>query len=294
MPVRTAIVPAAGLGTRFLPASKVVPKELVTVVDRPVIQYAIEELVRAGVTRVCLVISQDKESVVDHFRPHPRLESALAAKDRSDLLQEITRLDDLAEIIPVIQKRPLGLGHAVWVAREHVGSEPFMVALPDELLDPADNLLAEMAEALLETGNSVVAVDQVPHETIGAYGCIDPGSEPDSDTMPVRAMVEKPDPAQAPSDLAVIGRYVLAPEVMDILGRVDPGSGGEIQLTDALAVLAGEGRLLARRYRGRRWDAGTRQGYLQAGAALAVDHPELGPAFKAYLQDLLKGASIDA
>lgn len=285
MPVHTAIIPAAGMGTRFLPASKVVPKELVTVVDRPVIQYAVEELVRAGITNICIVSSEGKEAVSNHFSTNSKLEAALRDKAKHDLLDELHRLNNLADIFTVLQDEPLGLGHAVWVARNFVEGDPFIVLLPDELLDPAGNFIGEMIHTYDETGHSVIAVDEVPHETIGSYGSIDPGS-PTGDTMPVKALVEKPDPALAPSDLAIIGRYVLDPKVMEILTHVKPGSGGEIQLTDALAVLAADGELAAQRYRGRRWDAGTKQGYLQATAALAFDHPELGPAFREYLNQL--------
>ncbi len=285
MPVQTAIIPAAGMGTRFLPASKSVPKELVTVVDRPVIQYAVEELVRAGITNICIVISEGKEAVTQHFAPNAKLEAILIEKAKHELLAEMQKLSNLADISSVNQDQPLGLGHAVWVAREHIGDDPFVVLLPDELLDPADNFIAEMIQTYQDTGSSVVAVDEVPHETIGSYGSIDP--EPsDNDAMRVRALVEKPDPAVAPSDLALIGRYVLDPKVMQILEHTTPGAGGEIQLTDALEILAGEGRLMAQRYRGRRWDAGTKKGYLQATLALAFQHPELGGDFRSYLAGL--------
>jgi UTP--glucose-1-phosphate uridylyltransferase len=273
------------MGTRFLPASKAVPKELVTVVDRPVIQYAVEELVRAGITNICIVTSEGKEAVTHHFTSNAKLETALRDKAKHELLEEMLELNQLADIYTATQNEPLGLGHAVWVAREHIQDEPFVVLLPDELLDPADNFLAEMISTYERTSSSVIAVDEVPHESIGSYGAIDPEPSGD-DWMRVRALVEKPDPSDAPSDLAIIGRYVLAPEVMDILGTVKPGSGGEIQLTDALAVLAGQGKLVAQHYRGRRWDAGTKLGYLQATAALAFDHPELGPGFRAYLEQI--------
>jgi UTP--glucose-1-phosphate uridylyltransferase len=285
MPVKTAIIPAAGLGTRFLPASKAVPKELVTVVDRPVIQYAVEELVRAGITNICIVISEGKEAVTHHFSSNAKLETALREKQKRALLEEMLRLNDLAHIYSVTQNEPLGLGHAVWVAREYVHDDPFVVLLPDEILDPADNFVAEMIETYERTASSVIAVDEVPHDSIGSYGAIDPEPAFD-DVMKVKAMVEKPDPEAAPSDLAIIGRYVLDPEVMKILETVKPGAGGEIQLTDALAVIAGQGRLMAQRYRGRRWDAGTKLGYLQATAALAFDHPELGSDFRSYLEQI--------
>ncbi|HEX2054185.1 MAG TPA: UTP--glucose-1-phosphate uridylyltransferase [Actinomycetota bacterium] len=288
MPVETAIIPAAGMGTRFLPASKAVPKELVTVVDRPVIQYAVEELVRAGIRNICIVTSEGKEALTHHFTSNAKLETVLRDKGKTDLLEEMLELNKLADIYSVTQNEPLGLGHAVWVARDHVDDDPFVVLLPDEILDPADDFLSEMIGTHERTGSSVIAVDEVPHESIGSYGCIDP--EPaDGDAMRVRAIIEKPDPAEAPSDLALIGRYVLSPDVMEILETVEPGAGGEIQLTDALAVLAAKGKLVAQRYRGRRWDAGTKLGYLQATAALAFDHPELGPEFRAYLEKIQGG-----
>ena len=293
MPVETAIIPAAGMGTRFLPASKAVPKELVTVVDRPVIQYAVEELVRAGIRNICIVTSEGKEAVTHHFTSNAKLETVLREKGKKDLLEEMLELNNLAHIFSVTQNEPLGLGHAVWVAREHVDDEAFVVLLPDEILDPADDFLSDMIATYEQTGSSVIAVDQVPHDSIGSYGCIDP--EPgEGDAMRVRAIVEKPDPADAPSDLALIGRYVLTPEVMEILASVEPGAGGEIQLTDALAVLAGNGELVAQRYRGRRWDAGTKLGYLQATAALAFEHPELGPEFRAYLDEIRAGVPARA
>jgi UTP--glucose-1-phosphate uridylyltransferase len=283
MPVRKAVIPAAGLGTRFLPASKAVPKELVTVVDRPIIQYTVEELVRAGITNICIVSSPGKEPLTDHFSSNSKLESALSKKGKLHLLEEIRRIQDMADIYSVMQNQPLGLGHAVWVAREHIEDEPFAVLLPDELMDPGANLVGEMVETFDDRGASVVAVTQVPNEEIELYGSIKP-DDPSADTMWVQSVIEKPDPDTAPSDLALIGRYVLEPEVFEVLGKLDPGAGGEIQLTDALNVLAGRGRLVAKRYDGRRWDSGTKEGFLEATVALGVDHPELGPGFHQYLK----------
>lgn len=283
MPVRKAIIPAAGAGTRFLPASKAVPKEMVTIVDRPVIQYAVEELVRAGISDICIIDSDGKQALGDHFRCNTQLEELLQRKNKTQLLDEMRELSSLAEISFVAQDRPLGLGHAVWLGREYAGGEPVVVLLPDEIIDPAENLVGEMIRTFDDTSVSVVAVDEVPHESIGAYGAIDP-QDPQADSTAVRAVVEKPHPDEAPSDLALIGRYVLDPSVFDILETLPPGAGGEIQLTDALEVLAGRGRLMARRFRGRRWDAGTKQGYLQATVSLALDHPELGQGFRSYLQ----------
>ena len=285
MPVRTAIIPAAGLGTRFLPASKAVPKELVTVVDRPIIQYAVEEAVRAGITDICIVTSEGKEALLDHFSSNSRLEDALGKKGKHTLLEEVRRLTSLANITSVVQDEPRGLGHAVWTARNAIDDEPFVVLLPDELFDPADNFLGEMVASFEALGKSVIAVTEVPHEAISSYGAIEV-EDGDGDVLRIRSLVEKPEPEEAPSDLAVIGRYVLTPEVMEILEHVEPGAGGEIQLTDALAVLARRGELYAQVLKGRRWDAGTKHGYLQATAALALEHPELGESFRGYLETI--------
>ena len=283
MPVRRAVIPAAGLGTRFLPASKSVPKELVTVVDRPIIQYAVEELVRAGITNICIVSSPGKEALANHFSSNSKLDAALEASGKKELLQEMKALEEMADIYTVMQNQPLGLGHAVWVAREHIEDEPFAVLLPDEIMDPAGNLIGEMVESFDERNMSVVAVAEVPIEEIKSYGSID-SEDFSGDTITVTSLIEKPDPEEAPSNLAVIGRYVLEPEVFDILAKLEPGAGGEIQLTDALAVLAGRGHLVAKRYRGRRWDAGTKKGFLEGTVALAVEHPELGPGFREFLK----------
>lgn len=287
MPVRRAVIPAAGLGTRFLPASKSVAKELITVVDRPVIQYAVEELVRAGVTNICIVTSQGKEGVADHFSSAAKLEAALKRSGKLELLDEVRRLHEMAEIYSVRQNEPLGLGHAVWVAREHVGDEAFVVSLPDEIFDPHTDFLSRMIEHFDETGASVVAVHEVPHEDIRLYGSIDP-DDASADVMRVRSVVEKPDPAVAPSDLALSGRYVLDAEVFEILAKLDPGAGGEIQLADALGVLAGRDQLSAMRYSGRRWDVGTKKGYLEAVVTLAAEHPELGEGFTVFLRGFLR------
>ncbi|HLF69681.1 MAG TPA: UTP--glucose-1-phosphate uridylyltransferase [Actinomycetota bacterium] len=284
MPPRKAVIPAAGLGTRFLPASKAVPKELITLVDRPVIQYAVEELARAGITNICIVNSHGKEAVADHFTTAPRLEAALIKAAKDELLRDLKRISNLAEVYSVRQNEPLGLGHAVWVAREHIGEEPFVVSLPDEIFDPRDNFLSEMISGFDETGCSIVAVHEVSHEEIQLYGAIDP-VDADAEIIEVRGVVEKPHPSVAPSHLALSGRYVLGPEVFDIIEKLEKGAGGEIQLADALGVLAERGTLRAMRYRGRRWDVGKKEGYLEAFVELAAEHPELGPRFRGFLKD---------
>lgn len=297
MTVRKAVIPAAGLGTRFLPASKAIPKEMVTVVDRPGIQYTAEEIVRSGISDICIVISPGKRSLLDHFSPNPQLEAALEAQGKTDLLATVTALNELANVTSVIQEEPLGLGHAVWVARDFTGDEPFVVALPDELFDPAEALIEDLIKTYLEHRKHVVAVLEVPHDQIGLYGAIG-AQNTNGELIEVDSVIEKPDPASAPSDLAVIGRYVLEPSVFPILEELGRGAagaggaggvagaggaGGEIQLADALGILAGERRLLARRYSGRRWDVGNLAGYLRAVVDLAAEHPVAGPAFRAHL-----------
>lgn len=274
MPVRKGVIPVAGFGTRFLPASKAVPKVLMPIVDRPVIQYAVEEMARAGIEQVCLVMSHGQGAIADHFSPALEIEAALEASGKDDLLAAIRRPEELADVFYVLQPRPLGLGHAVWCARQFVNDEPFAVILPDELFDPADNFLAGMIDIFDEQSASVVAGMEVPHEQISRYGSLD-FEDPSADPSRIRTLVEKPPVDEAPSDVAIVGRYVLDGSVMDCLAKVEPGAIGEIQLTDALDMLAQQGQLFGTRYRGRRWDVGNLAGFLRANFDLAGERPEL-------------------
>lgn len=283
MPVRKAIIPAAGLGTRFLPASKAVPKVLLPVVDRPVIQYAVEEIARAGVTSICIVTSRGQEAVADHFTAAPDLEAALLGAGKAELLWEIQRLPSLAEIYYIRQHAPLGLGHAVGVAREFAGDDPVAVVLPDELFDPGEDFLGRLISTFDDEELSVIAVRDVPRSRIRQYGAIDP-EDPDADPIRVRSLVEKPEPETAPSTLASVGRYILTPQVFDALAKIEPGALGELQLTDALDVLARTEGLLARRHEGRRWDVGNKAGYLEAVVTLAAERDDLGPNFREFLR----------
>ena len=270
MPVRTGVIPAAGLGTRFLPASKAVPKVLLPVFDRPIIQYAVEEMARAGIEQITIVVSPGQTAIAEHFSPAPELEAMLEAAGKLDLLAASRAPQNLAEIRYVDQPHPLGLGHAVWCARDQVGDEPFAVVLPDELFDPAEDFLASLVCLFDEKGASAIAGLEVPHAEISRYGVIEP-ADPVADPVRITSLVEKPPADEAPSDIAIVGRYVLEPRVFGILSAVTPGAVGEIQLTDALQVLAKEGRLWAKRYRGRRWDVGTREGLLQANVDFGAE-----------------------
>lgn len=285
MIVRKAVIPAAGLGTRFLPATKAVPKNLIPIVDRPIIQYAVEEIVRAGITNICIVTSHGTEALADHFSAASELESALESAGKIELLEEVRRLHDLADLYFVYQNEPLGLGHAVSVARSHIGDEPFVVMLPDELFDPNENFLGRLVEMFNETGRSSIAVHEVPPEDTRYYGVIEPSGE--GEVLKVVRVLEKPDPGEAPSNLAVSGRYVLVPEAFEILAKLDPGAAGEIQLADAIDALARKGELDAVLYTGRRWDVGKKDGYLRAIVELGSEHPELGPAFRDFLEGLV-------
>ena len=274
MPIRKGVIPAAGLGTRFLPASKAVPKVLLPIVDRPVIQYAVEEMARAGITQICIVMSHGQGAIADHFSPAPELEAILEKSGKTDLLAEVRNTENLADIFYVQQHRPLGLGHAVLCARDFIGGEAFAVILPDELFDPADNFLAEMIEVFEDQSKSVIAGMEVPHQEISRYGAIaaeDLAAEP----LVITSLIEKPEPGLAPSNIAIVGRYVLDHSILDVLSKVKPGAQGEIQLTDALDVLAGDGRLLGKTYSGRRWDVGNKQGFLRANFEMAADREDL-------------------
>ena len=273
MAIRKGVIPVAGFGTRFLPVSKAVPKVLLPVLDRPVIQYAVEEMARAGIDQVCIVMSRGQGAIADHFSPSPELEALLEAAGKIELLRALRAPEELAELFYVTQHRALGLGHAVLCAADFVGDEPFAVILPDELFDPQDNFLGEMIEIFDEMEASVIAGLEVPLEHISRYGAIDP-EDPEADPGRIRSLVEKPPVHEAPSNLAVVGRYLLDPRIFDVLAKVEPGAVGEIQLTDALDVLARQGHLWGKRYEGRRWDVGNQQGFLRANFDLAAEHPD--------------------
>ncbi|MFP1683007.1 UTP--glucose-1-phosphate uridylyltransferase [Alloalcanivorax sp. C16-1] len=286
--VRKAVIPVAGFGTRMLPASKSIPKEMLPIVDRPAIDYVVEEAVEAGITEIILVSHGSKTAIENFFDGHPELEAQLEAKGKTELLERIRRpLPDGVQVISVRQGPPQGLGHAVWQARQVVGDEPFVVILPDVLVDGdgRGNDLNNMIRRFEEEGAAQIMVEKVPDELVHKYGIADLDGTPPQpgDSAPMRGVVEKPAREQAPSNLSVVGRYVLPPEVMDLLGDTPPGAGDEIQLTDALATLIGQAPVEAYAMLGRTFDCGSKEGYLEAILHYSLKHAEIGDAARALI-----------
>ncbi|MEI6363366.1 MAG: UTP--glucose-1-phosphate uridylyltransferase GalU [Actinomycetes bacterium] len=286
--VRKAVIPAAGLGTRFLPATKATPKEMLPVVDKPAIQYVVEEAVAAGLDDVLFITGRSKRPLEDHFDRNLELEEVLQAKGDTERLALVTESTDLARIHYVRQGDPLGLGHAVLMAESHVGDEPFAVLLGDDLIDPRDPVLGRMLEVRAQFGGSVLCLMRVPREQIHLYGCPAVVETSDSSVVNVTDLVEKPDTEDAPSEFAVIGRYVLDPAVFDVLKETKPGAGGEIQLTDALRVLAQMpagvgGGVHGIVFDGRRYDTGDRVSYLKAVIRLACEREDIGGELRSWL-----------
>ncbi|HKP06524.1 MAG TPA: UTP--glucose-1-phosphate uridylyltransferase GalU [Microbacterium sp.] len=283
-----AVIPAAGLGTRFLPATKAMPKEMLPVVDKPAIQYVVEEATQAGIDDVLIIIGRNKNNLSNHFDSVPELESNLAKKGDHEKLQKVQRSSDLADIHFVRQGEPRGLGHAVLRAKAHVGDHPFAVLLGDDLIDERDPLLTTMLQQYERTGAAIVALLEVPEDSIHLYGAAAVQTTEVDGVVKVTGLVEKPAKEDAPSNYAVIGRYVLSPDVFEILERTEPGKGGEIQLTDALQELAaapdGPG-VYGVVFRGRRYDTGDRVDYIKAIVQLAADREDLGPALRPWFKD---------
>src|SRR5437764_6199670 len=292
--VSKAVIPAAGLGTRFLPATKATPKEMLPVVDKPAIQYVVEEAARAGLDDVLVVIGRSKSSLEDHFDRAVELESLLELKGlegdagKRELLDRVRDSTDIATMHFVRQKDPRGLGHAVSCAAQHVGHETFAVLLGDDLIDERDELLMRMIDVHEQTGGCVLALMEVPPEQISLYGCAVVKPTDEADVVRVRGLVEKPSREEAPSNLALIGRYVLTPEIFDVLAETPPGRGGEIQVTDAIARLTGDvagGPVHGLVFRGRRYDTGDKADYLRSIVQVACDREDLGPEFRAWLAE---------
>ena len=283
-PLRKAVLPVAGLGTRFLPATKATAKEMLPVVDKPLIQYAVEEARAAGIEQFCMVTGRGKTGLVEHFDIAFELEATLRERGKTDMMKV---LNDMAvqpgSIATVRQQVPLGLGHAIWCARAFIGDDPFAILLPDDLVLSKTPCLKQLADAYYETGGNVVAVTEVPREQTNRYGILKIGKD-DGRLVDVLGLVEKPAPADAPSNLSIIGRYVLMPEVVEYLARMDRGAGNEVQLTDAMAKLIGTQPFHGLRYEGERFDCGDKVGFLEAQIAFALVRPDLGPAVRAFLR----------
>jgi len=281
--VRKAIFPVGGLGTRFLPATKAMPKEMLPVVDKPLIQYAVEEAAAAGVEEFIFVTSRGKSAMEDHFDRQFELEEVLRSRGKNKELAAVTEwLPGAGQVSYTRQAEALGLGHAVWCARKLVGEEPFAVLLPDDMVLSATPCLKQMAEVFAETGGNVVAVMDVPREHTSRYGILDVAGD-DGPRVEIRGLVEKPAPEEAPSTLSIIGRYILRPEIFGHLDRQERGAGGEIQLTDAMARLIGDMPFHGLRFEGTRFDCGDKLGFLEANIAYALAHQELGPGVRALL-----------
>jgi UTP--glucose-1-phosphate uridylyltransferase len=284
--LKKAVIPVAGLGTRFLPATKAQPKEMLPLVDKPVIQHVVEEAIRAGIEDIVLVTGRGKQAIENHFDVAYELEDALQRRGRLADLELVRGITRLASFAYVRQGEPLGLGHAVLCARTAVGDAPFALLLGDDVFDEADPVLGPLLDAYQQTGKSVVGVQRVPHAQVSRYGIVNASVE-DRAYWDVGTIVEKPDPGDAPSDFAVVGRYVLAPEIFEHLARIQPGVGGEYQLTDALSILAREGRLVAASIPAKRFDTGNKLDYLKANVEFALNRPDLGAEFLEFLKGIV-------
>ncbi len=292
--LRKAVLPVAGLGTRFLPATKATAKEMLPVVDKPLIQYAVEEARAAGIEQFCLVTGRGKTALVEHFDIAYELEATLKERGKHRELRDL-RENHLppGAIATVRQQEPLGLGHAIWCARAFIGDDPFAILLPDDLVLADTPCTKQLADAYYETGGCVVAVSEVPHEQTNRYGILAIGHD-DGRLVEVLGLVEKPKPEVAPSNLSIIGRYVLMPQVMEYLSRMERGAGNEVQLTDAMAKLIGQVPFHGLRYEGRRFDCGDKVGFLEAQIAFALKRPDLAPAVRAFLKTYMHECATPA
>lgn len=288
MSIKKAIIPAAGMGTRFLPATKAVPKEMLPIVDKPTLQYIIEEAVEAGIEEILIITNRGKTEIEDHFDHSPELENFLLEKGKQALYDKVVGIPDLARLYFLRQKEAKGLGHAVAMAREFSAGEPIAILLGDDIVDAQIPCIGQLIAGYDETQSSILGVQEVPNEDIHKYGVVAPKSDNNpSKLMPLESLVEKPSAEEAPSNYAVMGRYVVTPTIFDILDQTAPGKGGEIQLTDALNTLASKETMYALNFDGKRYDAGDKLGYLKANIEFALKRPELGDDLKAYLKTLV-------
>ncbi|MCL6611464.1 MAG: UTP--glucose-1-phosphate uridylyltransferase GalU [Peptococcaceae bacterium] len=286
MKIRKAVIPAAGLGVRFLPATKAQPKEMLPIVDKPTIQYIVEEAVASGIQDILFITGKQKRAIEDHFDRSRDLEAQLREKGKTDLLELVMDISEMADIHYVRQKEPKGLGHAVFCARKFIGDEPFAVLLGDDVVRSEVPCLRQLMDLYEETGASVIAVQEVPSEDVGKYGILD-AEEERAGVFRIRDLVEKPSPQSAPSRLGIMGRYIITPRIFDILAETGPGAGGEIQLTDALRVLCREEPMYGLAFSGRRFDVGDKLGYLKAMVEFALERPDLAEEFGNYLRQVV-------
>lgn len=285
MKVRKAVIPVAGLGTRFLPATKAIPKEMLTIVDRPTIQYIVEEVIASGIEQVILVTSEGKSAIENHFDYNFELDTILQGKNKNNLQKELKHISNLIDVVSVRQKKPLGLGHAIWSTRNVVGNEPFLVLLGDDLVLSDEPCCKQMLELFEDVQESIVAIQRVPLNQTFQYGIIE-GTPYADRTYKIDRMVEKPAAGETSSDMAIIGRYILQPDIFDLLEQTKPGHGGEIQLTDALLELTQKRGMYAYEFEGTRFDAGDKLGYLKAIIAFGIRHPDLGEEFRNYIKEI--------
>ena len=291
--INKAVFPVAGLGTRTLPATKVLAKEMLTLVDRPIIQHAVEDALSAGITELIFVTAESKQIIRDHFRPNPRLEQELAQRGKQELLERVKNIPPPGITCHyVIQHEPLGLGHAVLCAKSLVGDEPFAVILPDDLIHHEEGTcFQQMMEIYRETESNVVAVENVPREQVSRYGIVETTGAPGG-AVRMKSIVEKPAPDEAPSTLAVVGRYIFTPSIMPLLETTPRGAGNEIQLTDAIAELLDEEDVYLCEFQGQRYDCGSILGYMKANVEYALRHETIGAEFRSYLDDLMKDQQL--
>jgi len=287
MRVRKAVFPAAGLGTRFLPATKAQPKEMLPLVDKPIIQYGVEEALNSGCDQIIIITGRGKAAIEDHFDVSYELEKMLDERGKTELLSVVRQISDMIHVAYVRQKEAMGLGHAVLMARELVGNEPFAVLLADDVIDADPPCLKQMADVFEDTQSSVIAIQEVPPEAISSYGAIAAKPVPGNDRLfDISDLVEKPRPQDAPSNLAVIGRYILTPEIFETLSRTPLGAGGELQLTDGMRHLLKREKIYGYRFEGKRHDAGDKLGFLKATVEFALKRPDMGEKFREYLKSL--------
>jgi UTP--glucose-1-phosphate uridylyltransferase len=288
MKVKKAVIPAAGLGTRFLPATKAQPKEMLPIVDKPTIQYIIEEAVASGIEEILIITGRNKRAIEDHFDKSVELENELESHGKEEMLDMVKKISNMAEIYYIRQKEPKGLGHAISCARTFVGNEPFAVMLGDDVVDSRVPCLKQLIDCYNEYKTTIIGVQEVPHEEVYKYGIVK-GMNIEDRVYKVKDLVEKPKPEEAPSDVAILGRYIITPQIFDILSNTTPGKGGEIQLTDALKTLISTEAMYAYNFEGRRYDVGDRLGFLEATVEFALKRDDLKKPFMEYLSRIMQG-----